>query len=91
MPSEVTLVPALLDELVPLGVDAALDVLSAEGERRRDIAAGLAGESLSGSVLAALVGSALYFSQSVSTWRRESAGRFSRLATRFSKQYAQWA
>ena len=38
-----------------------------------------------------LVGSVLYFVQSASTSPRESAGRFSRLATRLSKQYAQWA
>lgn len=32
-----------------------------------------------------------YFSHSDSTWRRERGLRFSRLAERVSKQYAQWA
>lgn len=92
MPSEVTLVPALLVELVPLGVDVALDELPLDGESRRDMAAGLAGKSTpdSGSTVASVaVDSALYFFQRASTCRRESAGRFSRLAASDSKQYAQ--
>jgi hypothetical protein len=84
--SDVTLVPALLAELVPPGVDAALDELPLDGERRRDTTAGLAGESTSGAVL-----EAWYFFHSASVWRRESAGRFSREAARLSKQNAQWA
>jgi hypothetical protein len=85
--SDVTLVPAL-DSLgvEPLGVDAALDELPLEGERRRDTAAGLAGESVSVAVL-----EAWYFFHSASVWRRDSAGRFSREAARVSKQNAQWA
>lgn len=87
MPSEVTLVPALLAELVPLGVEATLDELPLEGERSRDIAAGLAAESLSVSTVASVtVDSALYFFHIASTWRRERAGRFSRLAASDSKQ-----
>ena len=91
VPRDVTLVPALLVELVPLGVDAALDELALKGERRRDMAAGLAGESVSSSAFSVVLGSVLYFFQRASTWRRESAGRFSREAARLSKQYAQWA
>lgn len=82
--------PALLAELVPVGVDAALDELPLDGERRRDMAAGLAGDVASASV-AALSKVALYFFHRASTWRRERAGRFSRDAARLSKQYAQWA
>ena len=91
MPSEVTLVPALLALLAPLGVDAALDELPLEGERRRDMAAGLAGESASVSAVSVVVAEALYFFHRASTWRRERAGRFSSDAARLSKQYAQWA
>lgn len=85
--SDVTLAPALLAELVPLGVDAALDELPLEGERRRDTAAGLAGESMPVSVGDV----AWYFFHSASVWRRVSAERFSREAARLSKQNAQWA
>jgi hypothetical protein len=60
-----------------------------EGERSREIAAGLAGDSLSAGV--ALVEEVLYCFQRASTWRRERAGRFSSDATSDSKQYAQWA
>lgn len=96
VPRDVTLVPALLAELVPLGVEAALDELPVEGERRRDIAAGLrlAGRSVVSSVSGAeaeAAGEAACFFQSAETWRRERAGRFSRLAVSVSKQYAQWA
>lgn len=91
VPSEVTLVPALLAELAPLGVEAALDELPLEGERRRDMAAGLAGESTSASAVEVEVSSALYFFHSASTWRRARAGRFSSEAARLSKQYAQCA
>lgn len=37
------------------------------------------------------MGSDVYFAQRVCTWASERAGRFSRLATRLSKQYAQCA
>jgi hypothetical protein len=63
--SEVTLVPALLALLVPPGVDAALDELPLEGERSRDTAAGLAGESASVVVFVAVV-EAWYFFHSAS-------------------------
>jgi hypothetical protein len=91
VPRDVTLVPALLAELVPLGVDATLDELPLEGERRRDMAAGLAGESVSASTFEVVAGDALYFFQRASTCRSESAGRFSSEAARLSKQYAQCA
>lgn len=89
LPSDVMLVPALLAELVPLGVDAALEGLPFDRERRRDTAAGLAGASLSASIDSVVVAAALYFFQSASTWRSERAGRFSSEAARLSKQYAQ--
>ena len=86
MPKDVTLVPALLAELAPLGVDAALEELPLEGEMRRKTAADLAGESASASAFSVVMGSALYFFQRASTWRRESEGRFSSDAARLSKQ-----
>lgn len=83
------LVPALLAELVPLGVDAALNGLPSDGERRRDTAAGLAEASVSAAVESVIVADALYFFQSASTCRRGRAGRFSSEAARLSKQNAQ--
>jgi hypothetical protein len=87
---------ALLAWLMPLGVELALwrlEELPVEGEgaRSRDIAAGLKEVSLSagtssGSVV---VGSSVYFAQRASTSGRVRLGRFSKLATRLSKQYAQ--
>jgi hypothetical protein len=95
-------VVALLASLMPLGVELALwrlEELPVEGEgaRRRDIAAGFApgGERAStsagtsrGSVV---MGSSVYLDQRASTSGRERPRRFSRLAERLSKQYAQWA
>lgn len=98
---------ALLAELTPLGVELVLCTLdelpvAGDGALRRDIAAGLyAGsaalggdrESLSSGTCSGsvVVGSSVYFAHNVSTSRRERLGRFSRLAARLSKQYAQWA
>jgi hypothetical protein len=99
--STVEMLVALLASLTPLGVELALcrlDELPVAGEARsRDIAAGfaplgekvpLAGGDCKGSVV---VGSSVYFAHKASTSRSESCGRFSRLAERLSKQYAQWA
>jgi hypothetical protein len=74
------------------GVESALELAleAVEGERRRDIAAGLAGEVASTSASGVLV-VAVYLSQSASTWRSERAGRFSSDAASVSKQYAQCA
>lgn len=47
--------------------------------------------SVSSSSSEVVVGSELYFAQRCSTWARVREGRFSRLATRLSKQYAQCA
>jgi hypothetical protein len=96
---------ALLAALTPLGVELMLctvDELAVAGDatKSRDIAAGLwerstvpGGdlESLSsiGSKASVVVGSALYFVHSTSISRRERPLRFSRLAVRLSKQYAQ--
>jgi hypothetical protein len=86
--------------LTPLGVELVLgrleELLDDDGDARmRDIAAGFSDEAApsagSSSSSDVLVGSVLYFVQSASTWARERAGRFSRLAARLSKQYAQWA
>ena len=80
--------------LAPLGVELALgrleELLDEDGEARiRDIAAGF------NDAPAASTGSssipALNFLHITSVWTRLRAGRFSRLATRLSKQYAQWA
>jgi hypothetical protein len=90
-----TLVPALPAALLApvFGVDSALELAleAVEGERRRDIAAGLAGDAASMAVSGAVLVEAVYLSQSVSTWWRERAGRFSRDAASVSKQYAQCA
>lgn len=98
---ELPLLVALLAVLVPLGVERALCrllelVVLGEGARRRDKAAGLYARSASASASASEASSdeavvVLYFSHSVSTSSRDSEGRFSRLAARLSKQYAQWA
>lgn len=80
--------------LAPLGVELALgrleELLDEDGEARmRDIAAGfndaLAAPTDSSSI------PALNLVHMTSVWARLRAGRFSRLATRLSKQYAQWA
>lgn len=96
-----TLVPALPAALLApvAGVESALEqaLEAVEGERRREMAAGLAGEGASRSVSA--VGTevlgvlvvAVYLVHSASTWRRERAGRFSSDAASVSKQYAQCA
>jgi hypothetical protein len=78
--------------LVPLGVELMLEevVVVGDGARRPDIAAGLLGGS-TGSRASVVRGSALYFVHRASTWGRERLSRFSRLAARVSKQYAQWA
>jgi hypothetical protein len=77
---------------VPLGVELVLEefVVGGDGARSCDIAAGLLGGS-TGSRASVVVGSAVYFVHRASTWGRERLGRFSRLAERVSKQYAQWA
>jgi hypothetical protein len=93
-----TLVPALPVALLApvVGVESALELALAlegvAGERRRDMAAGLAGESVSVVRAEALVlVAAAYLSHSASTWGSERAGRFSSDAASVSKQYAQWA
>lgn len=79
--------------LAPLGVELALgrleELLDEDGEARiRDTAAGF------NNAPAASTGSssipAFDFLHMTSVWARLRAGRFSRLATRLSKQYAQW-
>jgi len=97
---------ALLLLRPPLGVELALwrlEVLADEGgeARIRDIAAGFrdvspvasaaSSSAVSSSSSEVVVGDVLYFVQRLSTWARESEGRFSRFETRLSKQYAQWA
>lgn len=86
--------------LTPLGVELALgrleELLEDDGDARmRDMAAGFSDEAApsegSCSSSDVLAGSVLYFAQRASTCARRRAGRFSRLATRLSKQYAQWA
>ena len=95
-----TLVPALPAALLApvAGVESALELAleAVEGDRRREIAAGLgeaASRAVSGvadEVLVVLV-AAVYLSHRASTWRRERAGRFSSDAASVSKQYAQCA